>query len=66
MKTILMLGLILALILSGCVPKEEAPAAEQKTEIDSDISEIDQELSDLDLSELDEIDQDLVELENMI
>ena len=69
--TIIFLGLILTLVISGCIPKPEAeitpasPTEQSATEIESDISDIDKELSDLNLSELDELDKELAELEQL-
>lgn len=68
MKNIAILGLILALLISGCVPKEKPAATETEqttTELESDIVDIDKELAELDLSELDELDQELTELEKL-
>jgi len=70
-NTIILIGLILTLVIYGCIPKPEAEiipatATEQSAvDIESEISDIDKELADLNLSELDELDKELAELEQL-
>jgi len=65
MRNIFVLCLIFTLVFAGCV-KEEAEKPEVTTELDSDILNIEKEMQDLDISELDQLDQDLAELEKLI
>ena len=58
---------MVALFIAGCV--KEAPAEESaqdiNTDIESDISDLDTLDKDLDMSEFDNLEQELAELENL-
>jgi len=64
MKTAIIIALVLALLLSGCV-KPATETEKSVSEIESSISDIDKELEDLDLSELDDLDKELAEIEQL-
>ena len=66
-KITLITLLVLALVISGCVPKEPSTETEQSaSEIELSLADIDKDFEDLDFSVLEELDNDLNELESLI
>ncbi len=68
--TLVIVGMLVALIVVGCAPQEKVPVSTPVTDnavndVGGDLSDMDGLAADLDTSDLDTLNQELADIENL-